>query len=79
MTKRQIKAAEDRCYRMAAELTGALEKLSSMASEVLGYDVRADLCGGGEIEFRTVDGCGYVDDYCCIRMEEVLNKLGGND
>ena len=75
MTEKKLRKLEDRCYRISSELSGALANLSSAASEVLGYDVIADLCGGGEIEFRMIDQYDVPDDFSCIRIEDVINKL----
>ena len=75
VTEKQIRKIEDKVYKLSSDLTAELEKLSSIATDILGYDVVSDICNGSEIEFRTIDKCGYVDDYECIRIEDVINKL----
>lgn len=71
----KLKSMEQKCYKIESELDAALSKLSIMASEILGYEVCADLCHGGEIEFRRVDDFDVVDSFDCIRMENVIDKL----
>jgi hypothetical protein len=78
ITKRKILRAEQLCYAYSNSLTGALEVLASMASEVLGYEVVADICNGEEIEFRTVmdDSVANVaNSDVAIRMEDIIEKL----
>ena len=75
MTARQILAAEAKCYRLSSELISALEKLSAMASEVLGYEVSADICNGNEIEFRPVGKNDRPDAFETIMIETVINAL----
>ena len=75
MTERKLLDIQDKVYMLSSRLTGMLDKLSVAASEVLGYEVYADLCGGDEIEFRTRGSDGWIDDCVCIRMEAVLNVL----
>lgn len=75
VTKKQLLAAESAVLTTAGELSIKLGRLSNLATDVLGFDVRADLCSGGEIEFRCVDDRGYVDDFSTIRMEDVIRKI----
>ena len=75
MTEKQLRHLEEKIYKFSNELTCALNILGSKASEVLGYDVVADLCGGGEIEFRKKSEEGYVDADSYIRMEDVIKRL----
>lgn len=74
-TKKQLLAAKSAVLTTAAVLSIKLGKLSRLASEVLGFDVQADLCGGGEIEFRCVDDGGYVDAFSTIIMEDIIRKI----
>ena len=70
-----IKVEQD-CYDAETRLNGRLLALSSLASQALGYPVHADICGGGEIEFRRCDEYGHnINDFSTIRMEEVLGRL----
>ena len=54
----------------------ALQELSRTASDVLGEDVIADICVGGEIEFRHVDECGAADEYDTILLEDIIERIG---
>ena len=54
------------------DLSSKLQELGRAASERLGYDVVADLCNGGEIEFRRVMGDGVPDTDDCILLEDIL-------
>ena len=75
MTEKQIRHLEENVYKFSSGLSGALEILGSKASEILGYEVKADICNGEEIEFRKMSEDGYVDADSCIRMEEIIKKL----
>ena len=75
VTKKQLLAAQNAVLSTAAELSEKLGKLSRLATDVLGFNVQADLCGGGEIEFRCEDDRGYVDAFSTIRMEEIIDNL----
>jgi len=76
MTKTALRKLESKCYQCENELNASLGKLGSAASEILGYNVVADLCSGGsEIEFRKMSPDGTLDSDSCIRIEELLNKL----
>ena len=77
MTEKQIRRLEDNVYKFSSRLNGALQILGSKVSEILGYEVKADICNGEEIEFRKVSEDGYVDSDSCIRIEEVTKKLKG--
>jgi hypothetical protein len=59
----------------AIALGSSLQKLSTIASELYGTEVTADLCNGFEIEFRENDERGYIDDYSTIRIEDILNRI----
>lgn len=74
-TVRKIRKIEDRVYKYHSDLIGELEKLGSIASGILGYEVVAEICGGCEIEFRTVSQEGYVDADVCIRFEDIINAI----
>ena len=70
-----IKAEQD-CYDAEMFLKSRLRVLSDLASQAFGEPLHADMCGGSEIEFRRCNEDGYgVDDFSCIRMEEVLSRL----
>ena len=57
------------------ELSHQLGYLGKLASEALGYDVVADYCHGGEIEFRRVMEDGVADSDDTVRLEEILSKI----
>ena len=70
----QLKKAEQKVLDASTALSSALGHLSSIASEIYGEELQADLCGGEEIEFRRSDEHGVVDDFDCIRIED-LEKM----
>lgn len=74
-TVKQLSIIEQRIYKCSSELTGELEILGNIASEILGFEVIADICGGAEIEFRKVGKDGFYDAFSCIRMEDLMVKL----
>lgn len=74
----ELRHLEDNVYLSSAKLNRALSELGRAASEILGYEVVADLCGGDEIEFRSVGEHDAVDDFACIRIEDILNILEKN-
>ena len=67
----ELRRAERRVFNASNRLSAALEELSNIATEIYGEDLQADLCGGGEIEFRRRGRDGYVDDYDCVRIEDI--------
>lgn len=76
MTDYYIKILHSICLRLSKRLSNKLQELSLAASERLGYDVVADLCKGGEIEFRRISEDGVPDASSCILIEDVLTKKG---
>ena len=75
MTERQLIRLEENCLNAANRLSCSLQRLAIAASEVLGYEVVADICEGEEIEFRRVAEDGVADAFSCIRMEEIIDLL----
>ncbi len=73
--KKKILEAYETCMRKDNELSAALQVLGGLVSKTLGTDYVAEMCHGGEIEFRTTDEFGYVDPYCCVRLEQILEKI----
>ena len=71
----ELRRAKRRVFDAANRLSAALGELSDIATEIYGEDLQADLCGGGEIEFRRRDERGYFDALDCVRLEDILNKL----
>lgn len=70
MNAKTLKKLEDDCFKASIKLSFTLERLGEAASDILGYEVKADLCGGDEIEFRLPD-----DAFSTIRIEDVLAKI----
>lgn len=64
MTRRQIENQINRVLSASHRLNGELSVLGNMASEVFGAEYIADLCNGGEIEFRPIMEDGVADDGC---------------
>lgn len=75
MNKKKLIKLQDKCFSCENALQSALSELAIAASEVLGYEVVADLCNGSEIEFRTITDDGVPDNDSCIRIEDVLAEL----
>ena len=75
MDKKKLIKLQDKCFSCKNALNEALSNLAIAASEVLGYEVVADLCNGSEIEFRTIADDGVADSNSCIRMEDILVEL----
>ena len=69
----KLKKLEANVLTASAQLSVALGKLSSVASEIYGEELNADLCAGGEIEYRTVDSNGYIDSFVTLRLEDIAS------
>lgn len=67
----ELRRAEKRVLDAANRLSASLGELSNVATEIYGEDLQADLCEGGEIEFRRRNGDGYFDDFDCVRFEDI--------
>ena len=67
----ELRRAERRVLDAANRLSAALGELSNIATEIYGEDLQADLCGGGEIEFRRRNDDGYFDAFDCVRFEDI--------
>lgn len=65
----QAKRLHDKALHLDADLSGTLGELSRVASEIVGLDLTADICGGGEIEFRREGE--EMETY--MRIEDVVN------
>ena len=72
MTDSYINMLNSICLRLNIRLSNKLQELSLAVSERLGYDVVANLCKGGEIEFRRILEDGVPDSNSCILIEDVL-------
>jgi hypothetical protein len=71
----ELRRAINRVLDLSSRLSGALAELSDIATEIYGEDLQADLCGGGEIEFRRRDESGYFDALDCVRIEDIEKRL----
>lgn len=71
----ELRRALRRVYDADNNLNAALTHLSEIASIIYGEDLQADICGGGEIEFRRRGENGYFDDFDCIRAEDIESRL----
>lgn len=67
----ELRRAKRRVLDAADRLSAALGELSDIATEIYGEDLQADLCGGGEIEFRRRNDDGYFDTFDCVRFEDI--------
>ncbi len=74
MTDHCIKMLNNMCLRLSNRLSNKLQELAHAASERLGYDVVADLCKGGEIEFRRIMEDGVPDSNSCILIGDILKR-----
>ena len=68
--KKKLMAAYRKAMEAESVLSMKLQILASIASEIYGEELSADLCEGSEIEFRR-DG----DAFDTIRLEDILNRL----
>lgn len=85
MTEKQFKKQILKVLSVNSALSGELEKLGIMASEILGANYIADLCEGAEIEFHPVgeddiadDGLGS-DNHTTIFEEDVIAIIRTNN
>lgn len=72
MTDKQIINLNNKVLSLNIDLSSKLQELARAASKRLGYDVVADLCNGGEIEFRRIMDDGVSDADSCILLEDIL-------
>lgn len=68
---KEIIALEDRIIRKSAELSALVGKLGILVAKKTGVNLNVDLCNGYEIEFRRINENGTVDDYSCLRNEDI--------
>ncbi len=76
MADKQIIKLSNKVLSLSVDLTSKLQELARVASERLGYDVVADLCNGGEIEFRRIIDDDVPDADSCILLEDILTQKG---
>lgn len=72
----------DKAYNEALSLNDKLslklQELSTIASEIYGQQLNADICSGSEIEFRISVYDVLSDDESCIRIEDIIEKYENN-
>ena len=69
-----LQKAYSKCNKLENELVCALQHLSTIASDLYGEVLTAELTGDGEIEFRLNDEFEMSDPNTCIRIEEIIDK-----
>ena len=72
ITKEQrqaISEQEKNCNDAWHKFDLEMQKLSQIATKIYGKELVADMCEGGEIEFR-VNG----DNFSCLRIEDIINN-----
>lgn len=73
--KKKILDLEKKVLDASGRLESALGELGAAASEILGYEVVADICNGEEIEIREVCDNGVADAFSCIKIEDIIDKI----
>lgn len=74
-TRKEVQKAYDKVINAIATLNSATDELSIVASKFTGVDLRADVCNGNEIEFRTRDDKGEWDAFSCVRLDDIINDV----
>lgn len=67
----RLRSAYGKVESAVNSLESAQQELGRVASDLAGMELMADVCGGGEIEFRTVMPDGTPDDLVRLRVEDV--------
>lgn len=74
-TKKSFLKAFEAFQKAEVVMAAKKDALAIMASDVLGYEVVADLVNEADIEFRRVLPDGSIDSFDLVRIEDVLSKL----
>lgn len=76
MKSKKLKLIEcyGRCLDLENKIELKMQQLSRNATEIYGEELRADMCEGDEIEFRTLDEDGYVNADSVILIEDIIKK-----
>lgn len=69
MAAKSLKKQYKKCLDASNRLDTELQELGRIASEYYGQDLRADICNGNEIEFRTID-----DAFVCLKIEDIIKQ-----
>lgn len=73
-TVKELNKAYEKALDYSNKLMGALEKLSVIASDLYGQELKANICNGSEIEFRTeFDPDGFHS--ISLRIEDVIERV----
>lgn len=75
MTRKEFNQQIINTQKALQQLSFELDRLGSMASVALGYNVECDICNGDELEFRKIEEDGVADSASHIYTEDVLAKL----
>lgn len=74
-TKQAVMRAYDRVMSAIVTLNHETQALGAVVSAYTGVDLRADICDGSEIEFRTRDDKGEWDAFSCIRLDDIVDNV----
>ena len=74
MNKQKLIKAYKRVEDDIIRLLHSQEELSRTASAFYGKNVDAEICAGGEIEFRLIGEGEIQDPDSTIRLDDILNK-----
>lgn len=72
-TINELNKAYEKALDYSNKLMGALEKLSVIASDLYGQELKANICNGSEIEFRPEfdpDGFHTIS----LRLEDIIER-----
>lgn len=76
MNKKQYEMQLKKCNKAIQNLSEELQRLSEMASNILGYNVVAMCCSDAEIELRpSTDGYNAEIEDIPMRPEDVLENI----
>ena len=71
MAQKELREAYDQVLDASNKLNAAQQKLGRIASYLIGFEVVADICGGDEIECRSILDDGVADTNECITIEQI--------
>lgn len=77
--KSKIEAAERKVLDAGNKLSATLEELSTLVSDLTGEEITAEFCGGGEIEYRHGRDSEDIDDFECMRTDDILEICEQNN
>lgn len=72
----KVARAESRVYDADTKLSAALTKLGETVSKATGEKFVAEMCHGGEIEFRHAGDDGIaIDDFEVVGIESIYSMI----